>query len=651
LLLKVKSKPRGDTVVLHLDYLTPGSQVTLPELEGSLNGIGSEFKVISVHPGGMGVCVRLQDTRTNSHVALKCIRPDLLGANENLERFYDELEVWVSASACSGVVEAGAVVRVNELPSIVSRWMNGGDLSTCISALRKEQKIGAVLRIVKTLAWVVEELGVIHRDLKPANILLDTDKLAYVADWGLARPTAAAIGEVLGREPKARIERADRTSVGTFLGTVTYAAPEQIQGLPSVDHRADIYALGCMMFELESGAPPFGGRDASEIAYHHIHTQPPRLGGVFKRTNLGLERVIARCLEKNPERRYPHYSALKDDIFSVAANLGLDKKYHRLKRRYPTVRLGKGREQLERMMHQAHSQDGRALLEFSDLEPILKEADNLIALGRYQEAVELLSPLYIPEFVECSGPWHVGNSFALSYAFCLQKIVGQSERAMTIYRQLEQSTNPPPEYFVNYALALLTFKRWDDASQICERGLQVFPKDIDLLGNYTIALQNAGRLQEAAENAAKRMSFRKDVHSIEELVGVLAAYRDQLRDANLPEAIDAAIRSVPWIEEGLSLNPNFGPLRMAAIDCLKFAGDRKRMLDACQALYAASSVPISYRQMAALEVAKEFSRKGHHKEAIELIDKHLQTEMDENISALFEVTNGGSTSIISCMAS
>lgn len=245
--------------MLNFDHVRIGCSIELPELATQISSESSTFVVKGVFTGGMGVCIHFLHPETRQEFALKGIRPDFVAEQATIDRFLDELKVWIAASSCDLIAEALAVVRLNELPCVLATWMPNGDLAHSLPRLTKTKKIEALLRIVRGLSWVNSNLGVIHRDLKPSNILLDGHGLAYVADWGLARPIGDALQSV-GKTMINAVNRPDRTQQGSFLGTVTYAAPEQIMGSAAIDHRADIYALGCMMFEFETGAPPFLGK-------------------------------------------------------------------------------------------------------------------------------------------------------------------------------------------------------------------------------------------------------------------------------------------------------------------------------------------------------------------------------------------------------
>ena len=608
--------------MLDFHHLKPGSQLNLPEVVGNLDVQHPEFELLKIHPGGMGVCFQLKSLSNLQTYALKCIHPDLLGDHDSLNRFHDELEVWISASVCNAVAEAIAIVRINDIPSVLATWMEGGDLTRARLKLDPVRKFESIVRICRALQWAQTKLGVIHRDLKPANILFDRDLLAYLSDWGIARPLRNAFASASDKADVASIDRPDRTQLGSFLGTMTYAAPEQIMDSTVVDHRADIYALGCIMFELETGSPPFAGSSIQEIAVKHLNVSPPKLGGLFRKTTLGLERVINRCLAKDPNARYATYEELEHDLLTIAERRNYTLDRCEISERYRRHQLGKGYAALQQFLANTPTNDeGRAIVEFDDIASYLEEANNLMALKRYQEAEVLLRPHFIPEIIKGSTGWHFGHSCAEIYACCLQHISGRLDEALDIYAVLSPVQDKPAEFYINYSLALLRDSKWTDAKKVCQRGLAHFPEDIDLLGNYTISLRNCGDIEEAQTVAMRRLAIRRDVHSIEETAGVLTVKRDRLRDSNLPQAISLAETEYNLIKEGLTLNPRFPSLRLTEIQFLRFAHVQDKVLDACQTVINDEQIPVAYRQLAFLEMVEEIGESEHFKTALELIEK------------------------------
>ena len=611
--------------MLHSQYLREGVCVEIPELSGYVPEGGSTFNVMGVFAGGMGICVHLRHANSGTEYALKGVRPDHIDSQATVDRFLDELQVWLSASACNLVAEAIAVVKVNEAPCVLAKWMPTGDLAHALPKLDKAAKIETLLRLVRGLSWVKNTLGVIHRDLKPPNILLDREGLAYVADWGLARPIGLEMKRVRDSLDGQSVDRPDRTQAGSFLGTVTYAAPEQIMGSAHIDHRADIYALGCMMYEFETGAPPFLGKTVNEIARKHVVEPPKKLGGWFKKTDLGLERVIARCLEKRPQDRFSTYEELEGELLEIANRHGARMNRCALSLRYERTFLGKGHLRQEEIIRQ---EDAKAVGDFvlvnaETIEPFLEEANNLMAMSRYAEAEALLRP-YVHSYKTSPGEsWLPPHSTTLNYAVCLLGL-GRFNDAMQFLRSLEAVGGKPAEFYVNMSLAQLRCRMWGDAIKTCGQGLSVFPNDPDIQGNLTIALANSGEIDAAAESAIKRIKIRRDIHALEEGASVLQRQAIAIRDIDLPKAINIAKIVGDLLKEGIELNPRHYPLRINQIVLRRFAYDESMVLTLCQELIDSDDCPPIFRQLAFAEMVEKLSEGKSSQSALDLIQRSKQ---------------------------
>lgn len=608
--------------MLHPQYLREGSEVEIPELSGYFSKGSSFFKIIGVHVGGMGVCLHLRHNETGAEYALKGVRPDYMKNQNSTDRFLDELQVWLSASMCSLISEAIAVVRINETLCVLAAWMQRGDLTYMLPSLNSSQKIEILIRMVRGLSWVYKNLGVIHRDLKPANVLFDQDHLAYISDWGLARPVGNIMTNVKASLNDRGIERPNRTQAGSFMGTVAYAAPKQILGSPDIDHRADIYAIGCMMFEFETGTPPFTGQTISEIAHQHINKLPPKLGGLFKHTNLGINKMVAKCLEKKAADRYQTYEELEAILLQVARRKHVDLDRCIIKLRYERPQLGKGHIKQNILIDKAsgHNEKGFGLVDADEIKLFLEEAMNLIALSRYSEAEQILRPHFIPESFSFVDSWFLNHSLALNYALCLIKM-NRAEEAKNIYHRLDTIKEKPAEFYVNYSLGLLHTKKWKEAASVCKRGLRLFPNDLDIQGNLTIALGNINDLDGAKESAIKRLKLRRDIHSIEEAANALRRLAINKRNIDLPKAISLAKDEGRLVKEGLVINPRHYPLCIHEIQLRRFAHDEQRVLTLCQEMIDSDTCPVIYRQLAFAEMIEQLSEGEFFKNALEMIQK------------------------------
>ena len=244
--------------------------------------------------GGMGVVYRATDLSLERPVALKLIAPEFAQDPGFRERFLREPRLAASLDH-PGVVpiyEAGE--REGQL-YLAMRWVEGSDLRRMLQQagrLSPEVTVNLLTQVASALD-ATHRRGVVHRDVKPANILVDDDGHAYLGDFGISGEAGAG---------------------GRMAGTLDYLAPEQIRG-DDVDGRTDCFALGCVLHECLSGAPPFRRGTESEALWAHLREPPPRL-----RDHPQLDPVIARALAKERDERYP---GCEEMMRAAAAALGV----------------------------------------------------------------------------------------------------------------------------------------------------------------------------------------------------------------------------------------------------------------------------------------------------------------------------------------
>ena len=259
-------------------------------------GIGSELFGYRLEAllgrGGMSVVYRAHDLALERKVALKLLAPELTGDEGFRSRFLRESRVAASLDHPNviPIYEAG---EADGLLCIAMRYVEGTDLKIL---LRREGALGPE-RALSYCAQVAAALdaahgrGLVHRDVKPSNVLITHDGHCYLADFGLTHDAA---------------DRSDLTRSGQFIGSVDYAAPEQIEGKP-VDGSVDVYSLGCVLYECLTGSVPFPKQSELAVLWAHVNDPPPRLD-----SSPGLSAVVRRALAKRPAERYPTCGALVD---------------------------------------------------------------------------------------------------------------------------------------------------------------------------------------------------------------------------------------------------------------------------------------------------------------------------------------------------
>jgi len=250
--------------------------------------------------GGMGEVYRAMDSRLDRQVAIKVLPPQFVQDQARLARFEREAKV-VAALSHPNILgihdfgtEQGQTFAVMEL-------LEGETLRRRIDDVpipwRKAVEIALAIADGLTAAHAK---GIIHRDLKPENIFLTTSGWVKILDFGLARielPLSPS-----GDTPTESYHPA-QTEVGTILGTVGYMSPEQVRG-EQADSKSDVFSLGCVLYEMVSGKRAFGRPSSVEAMAAILHDEPPELVNSGTKAPLELDRLIRRCLEKNPAARF-----------------------------------------------------------------------------------------------------------------------------------------------------------------------------------------------------------------------------------------------------------------------------------------------------------------------------------------------------------
>lgn len=268
---------------------------TLPLAIGTRLGPYEILSTLGV--GGMGEVYRARDTRLDRQVAVKILPPHLAGDPLRAARFAREARAVAALSHPNvlGIFDVGEHAGVSY---VVTELLEGTTLRERLGggALPLRTVIGYALQIVDGLS-AAHDKGIVHRDLKPENLFVTSEGRVKILDFGLARQST----ETAPAAVETRL--ADDTEIGTVLGTAGYMAPEQARGL-AVDHRADIFAFGAILFEMLSGRRAFRGDTTADTMAAVVRDEPPDLGTLNPAVSAALARTVSRCLAKDPSDRF-----------------------------------------------------------------------------------------------------------------------------------------------------------------------------------------------------------------------------------------------------------------------------------------------------------------------------------------------------------
>jgi Tol biopolymer transport system component len=276
-----------------------------------------------VGEGGMGEVYRARDTRLNRSVAIKILPASMVDDPVRMHRFEQEART-VAALSHPNILSVYDVGVQDGTPFLVMELLEGETLRERLNhgplGVRKSVEIG--LQVAHGLA-AAHERGIVHRDLKPENIFITKDGHTKLLDFGLAKATAVATtAKTSGNMSDFTVQTVQtmQTEPGVVMGTAPYMAPEQVRG-ESVDHRADIFGFGAVLYEMLSGRRAFSGDTGVEIMTAILKTEPPELDLEQLKVPPSLDRIVRHCLEKNPADRF---QSARDLTFALGALSGSD---------------------------------------------------------------------------------------------------------------------------------------------------------------------------------------------------------------------------------------------------------------------------------------------------------------------------------------
>ncbi len=302
------------------------AQPTKLTIEGRRLGVYQVQALLGA--GGMGEVYRARDTKLQRDVAVKFLPHAFTNDPERLSRFESEARTLAALNHPN----IGAIYGFEEadgLRFLILELVEGDTLADKLAAVLRQGARGLPIRDALHIAGqiavaldVAHEKGIIHRDLKPANIKITPDGVAKVLDFGLAKIAGASSTPDLPPSQSPTM-LAHQTSTGAVLGTAGYMSPEQARG-QAVDKRTDIWAFGCVLYEMLTGRPAFKGSSVSDTIAAVVGSEPD-WNALPNKTPAGVRQLLQRCLEKDPKRRVRDLGDVHfeiDDPKSSAATKG-----------------------------------------------------------------------------------------------------------------------------------------------------------------------------------------------------------------------------------------------------------------------------------------------------------------------------------------
>ena len=257
--------------------------------------------------GGMGEVYLAQDITLDRKVALKILPADLAANADRMRRFIQEAKA-AAALNHPNIAHVYEIGKAEGLHFIAMEFIDG---STLREKIHREQK--SLPKLLRYLQHTAEGLakahaaGIVHRDLKPDNIMITKDDHAKILDFGLAKLIGQQLPATLPDSGSSEVVTAvmpQHSIPGTVMGTVGYMSPEQAQATAEIDARSDTFSFGCILFEAATGHRPFEADSVIKSLHKLVYEPAPPLSDFNPDAPAELQRIVRRCLEKDPEERY-----------------------------------------------------------------------------------------------------------------------------------------------------------------------------------------------------------------------------------------------------------------------------------------------------------------------------------------------------------
>ena len=285
--------------------------------------------------GGMGEVYQAQDTKLDRKVALKILPAEVASKQERMARFVREAK----AAAALNHPNIAHIYEVGEEEGVHLIAMELVDGHTLRQKIHREHtELSKLLRYLQQVAeglGKAHAAGIVHRDLKPDNIMISRDGYAKILDFGLAKLVEPAVSmgpqgtSDEGFSEVATAVMPQHSLPGTVMGTAGYMSPEQAQGKTNeIDHRSDIFSFGCILFEAATKRKAFEGKDTLDSLHNIVHAPTPQIRDLNPVAPADLQRIVRRCLAKDPEKRYQSIKEVSIELDEIRQQLNSDSELH-----------------------------------------------------------------------------------------------------------------------------------------------------------------------------------------------------------------------------------------------------------------------------------------------------------------------------------
>jgi len=547
--------------------------------------IGGRFLVHQALTGGMGEVYLCLDEQEMFPVALKTFQ---VSSPLLADIFKNEVASWIALERHPNIVQCLWMQKLDNIPFMALEWVaeekgKGTDLRGWLEHGSLDLKLALkfTIDIVRGLQHAQQKSpGIIHRDLKPDNILVNHGRQAKITDFGLA---------TVAQKANLEMASADETAVGqsryagNIVGTPVYMPPEQWLGenVKTLDFRTDLYAVGCILYELLTGCWPYDGRTVSELRAQHLKAPVPMLNSSFPPE---VQNILAKCLAKRREDRYGHLEILLDELirlyevccgeilplvniaeFTARDHSNRGATLKELGRREEALRDYDQAIALDPTYAQAYSNRGLTLAELGRREEALRDYDQAVTLDpalapAYANRGITLRSLGRREEALRDYDQAVALDPALALAYANRGLtlaeLGRHEEALRDYDQVIALDPTYAQAYANRGLTLAVLKRREEALRDFARAIALDPADATAYANRGLALAELGQREEALRDYDQAITLDPALAKAYANRGItfyaLQRFEEALRDFSQAIALDPA-DATAYSNRGLTL--------------------------------------------------------------------------------------------------
>ena len=272
--------------------------------------IENRYEIYDIKQGGFGIVYICYDPQKKLPLALKTFQAKFLSSQKAQDEFREEALTWTHLDKHKNIVRAYYVKNIKGQPYIFLEYIAGGNLDDWLYTRQLDLPLSLnfALQFCIGMDYAYQKMGLIHRDIKPSNILITQDKTVKITDFGLAK--------TLEVQPEQVSVPSDLSyDLTSTAGTPLYMAPEQFTG-QTIDTRADIYSFGIVLYQMITGSYPY----PKQRSWSKMHLKEDPLP-ISQSIPAELTDLIYKCLQKNPDERYPNFSGLRQDLSNIYVDL------------------------------------------------------------------------------------------------------------------------------------------------------------------------------------------------------------------------------------------------------------------------------------------------------------------------------------------